>query len=244
MKLVSFLLVLSAGALCAQPAMTHEEISRRLIRKQVQIICSLAPDKTYAACDFSSVPTRVTFASLQVNSQGTDNYPVKVRYTVRKYYRDSTYTYDSDDLYTLKKGPFGWEVQSSEGHISGNRYEPKAAPPPPGETDVPSPTAAAAQPVRNIQASAGGAGGTVPLCEYNCVMYAGGQLIHAGGFTLLAGGAYHDEDNGRGTFTYDSNQHQISFRGAAMSGQVGRYDSKGTFTLKSARNSVDCDRGN
>jgi hypothetical protein len=105
----------------------------------------------------------------------------------------------------------------------------------------------AAQPNQNRQAGSNKGGSAVPLGEYNCVAMArqvgGGELIHVGGFTLQAGGAYEDEDNGRGTFTYDSGKHEITFRGAAMDGQVGRYDAAtATFTLKSAHNSVDCDQ--
>lgn len=238
MKLLSLLLAVLAGAY-AQPTITSarsqtmplEEIARRLIRKQFQ--------------GRKQIPERVTFASVQVNPQGPDSFVVNVKFTLRGYYNDSTQVHDYDGSWLLKKEAGSWKIEDDSQTMSPGRSEAKSAPPPPGETDVPAPEAAAAQPDRSKQAAAIGGGGAVPLGKYNCMMSSGSQLIHVGGFTLQSGGIYHDEDNSRGTFTYDSNQHQISFQGAAMSGQVGRFDSAGgTFTLKSARNSVDCDRGN
>jgi len=215
----------------ADKTMPLDEIARRMIRKEFQ--------------GRSSLPERVTFMSVQVNSQGTDKFVVNAKFTLRGYYKDSTLVHDYDGHFLLSKEAGSWRIQTDSANMSPGRYEAKSAAPPPGETDVPAVAAAAAQPDRGKQATASGGVGAVPLGKYNCVMYAGGQLIHAGGFTLQSGGVYHDEDNGSGTFSYDSNQHKISFQGAAMSGQVGRYDSAtSTFTLKSARNSVDCDRGN
>ncbi len=231
MKLSTFCIVALldlplAGQALAQ-TMPLEEIARRLIRNEFQ--------------GRGSIPERVTFASVQVIPKGTDNFVVNVKFTLRGYYRDSTQVHDYDGSWLLSKETGSWKIQDDSQRMSPGRSEAKSAPPPPGEIDVPVPAASAAQPDRSKQAAANGGGGAVPLGEYNCVMSAGGQLIHAGGFTLQAGGVYHDEDNGRGKFTYDSNQHQITFQGAAMSGQVGRY-SGGTFTLKSERNSVDCDQ--
>jgi hypothetical protein len=88
----------------------------------------------------------------------------------------------------------------------------------------------------------------LPLGQYVCSTSANGQLIHVGGFTLRAGGVYTDEENGRGTFSVDTNRHQITFKGAAMSGQLGKYDPEapvtGRFTLQSGNNGVDCEPGN
>jgi hypothetical protein len=220
----------SASQSTAGKTMPLDEIARRMIRKQFQ--------------GRSSLPERVTFASVQVNPQGTDNFVVNAKFTVRGYYSDSTTAYDYDQRFLLFKKAGSWGILQDTGSASNYRSEPKQAPPPPGDTDVPVTAAAAAQPDRSTPAAANGGDGAVPLGQYNCVMYAGGQLIHVGGFTLLSGGVYHDEDNGRGTFAYDPSQHQISFQGAAMGGQLGRYDSAGgKFTLKSEHNSVDCDRG-
>lgn len=238
-----------AGQGAANNSMPMEEIARRLIRKQNQINCWVPGvrglrgigDPKSPACDSSSVPSRVTFVSVHVNSEGTDNYSVDAKFVVRGYYRDSTTVNDKDQHLLLFQESGSWIIQTDSAKFISGRSEPQSAAPPPEETDVPAPAAAASQPVRGRQAAGVGGGVGAPLGEYNCVMSAGGQLVHVGGFTLLAGGVYHDEDNGRGTFNYDSNQHQITFKGAAMDGQVGRY-SGGTFTLKSARNSVDCDQ--
>ena len=179
--------------------------------------------------------------SVQVNALKDGKYPVYAKFVVRGYYRDSTLVNDRDQRFLLSKESGSWMVEADTGTYTPTRHDEVSAPASPEETDVPA--AAGAQPDRGKQAAANGRGGAVPLGQYNCVMSAGGQLIHVGGFTLQSGGVYHDEDNGRGTFTYDSNLHQIAFQGAAMGGQMGRY-AGGTFTLKSARNSVDCDQGN
>ncbi len=85
----------------------------------------------------------------------------------------------------------------------------------------------------------------LPMGQYICTTNANGQLIHVGGFTLRAGGVYTDEGNGRGTFAVDTTRHQITFKGAAMSGQLGKYDPvSGAFTLQSGNNWVDCEQGN
>jgi hypothetical protein len=91
----------------------------------------------------------------------------------------------------------------------------------------------------------------LPLGQYVCSTSANGQLIHVGGFTLRAGGVYTDEENGRGTFSVDTNRHQITFKGAGMSGQLGKYDPasiaftlQSRITLQSRNNSVDCEQGN
>ena len=143
----------------------------------------------------------------------------------------------------LHKTTHGWEVQNDSANRKPGRYLAAAVAPPPGETDVPSPAAVSAPSINSRQPAASTASAAVPLGHYNCVMSAGGQLITVGGFTLQSAGVYQDEDKGHGTYVYDSNQHQISFKGAAMGGQVGRY-SGSKFTLISARSSVDCDRGN
>lgn len=236
MKL-STLCIVALACMAAAPAprratdtLPVEEIARRMIRKQYQ-----GRDK---------LPERVTFASIQVNAQGTNNYTVQAKFTVRGYYSDQTTAYDYDQRFLLSKKSGTWEIQADIGTTSTVRYEAKSAPPPLGDVDV-SGAVVSAQSDRSAPAAARGGANTVTLGKYNCVMYAGGQLINVGGFTLLAGGVYHDQDNGRGTFTYDLSQHQITFRGAAMAGQVGLYDAaRSKFTLKSARNSIDCDRGN
>jgi hypothetical protein len=85
----------------------------------------------------------------------------------------------------------------------------------------------------------------LPLGQYICTTNANAQLIHVGGFTLLAGGVYTDEENGRGTYAVDTTRHQITFKGAAMSGQIGKFDPvSGAFTLQSRNNWVDCELGN
>jgi hypothetical protein len=86
---------------------------------------------------------------------------------------------------------------------------------------------------------------SLPLGQYVCDTLQNGIQAHVGGFTLLPGGAYTDESNGHGTFTYDSTRGQLSFKGAGMSGQIGKYDSVShQFTLQSGNNWVDCERGN
>src|ERR1019366_7254392 len=132
MKLISLLLVLSTGGVYAQSAMPLEEVARRLIRKQFQ--------------GRSQIPERVTFASVQVNPRGTDNFDVNVKFTLRGYYRDSTQVHDYDGSWLLKKEAGRWQIQDDSQRMSPGRSEPRSAPPPPGETDVPSPTAAVAQP--------------------------------------------------------------------------------------------------
>jgi len=83
------------------------------------------------------------------------------------------------------------------------------------------------------------------LGQYICTTNANAQLIHVGGFTLRAGGVYTDEENGRGTYAVDTTRHQITFKGAGMSGQIGKYDPvSGAFTLQSGNNWVDCEQGN
>jgi hypothetical protein len=239
---------ISVSQSTAARVMPLDEIARRLIRQANQIDCYLPGlgglagigEPTSKKCDSSSVPTRVTFESVQVNSQGTDNYVVDAKFTVRGYYRDSTTVNDKDQRLLLFKESGGWSIQTDSAKFISGRSEPKSAAPAPGESDVPAGTLASPQ-AGIARAAENGAGEPVVLGRYSCVASSGGQLVHVGGFTLEAGGAYHDEGNARGTYTYDANQHQITFAGAAMGGQSARY-AGGTFTVKSARNSVDCDR--
>jgi hypothetical protein len=101
-----------------------------------------------------------------------------------------------------------------------------------------------------LRAATGAAPATNPdgglaLGQYICTTNANAQLIHVGGFTLRAGGVYTDEENGRGTFAVDTTRHLITFKGAGMSGQIGKYDPvSGAFTLQSGNNWVDCEQGN
>lgn len=211
----------------------------------------------------------ILFQEVRAGKQNPDgSYPFQVNAAVRDYgpgypanrfYGETCVGPMDKRLFELSRDAFGeWQVSGAMTVTSsdGRQCKPNPAA---GVSSIPlasltgspapsGPAAAAADPAapeRNQQSAAKVGAGATPLGQYNCVMSAGGQLIHVGGFTLEAGGVYHDEDNGRGTFTYDSNQHQIAFQGAAMAGQMGGYDSaRSTFTLKSARNSVDCDRDN
>src|SRR5947207_14362788 len=100
----------------AARVMPLDEIARRLIRQANQVDCFLPAiggqagigEPASKKCDSSSVPTRVTFASVQVKSQGTDNYVVDAKFTVRGYYRDSTTVNDTDQRLLLSQESGGW----------------------------------------------------------------------------------------------------------------------------------------
>jgi Tetratricopeptide repeat len=88
-------------------------------------------------------------------------------------------------------------------------------------------------------------GGPIGMGKYVCTTNADKMLARVGGFTLLAGGAYTDESNVRGTFGYDPKSGRINFNGAGMNGQKGTYDSgRKLFTVQSGNNWVDCGPGN
>ena len=127
MKLVSLLLVLSAGGVYAQPAMPLEEIARRLIRK------------AYEGNGRIRNPARVTFTSVHVNPQGTDSYAVNAKYTLSIYYHDdNTRAWDYDYHFVLVNQAGTWRVQEGDGTKADEpRIGPNATPPPPGETEVP-----------------------------------------------------------------------------------------------------------
>jgi hypothetical protein len=87
-------------------------------------------------------------------------------------------------------------------------------------------------------------GGPIAMGKYVCSTNADKMLARVGGFTLLAGGAYSDESNNRGTFGYDPKSGRINFSGAGMNGQTGTYDSgRKLFTVQSGNNWMDCEPG-
>jgi hypothetical protein len=247
----------SASQSMADNATPLDEIARRLIRKRVEW-----PDK---------YPSRVTFTSVEVNSQGTDNYLVSAKYTVRAYYTARTHALDYDHRFLLFNQAGSWKLQSvSFTHPTPGRDEAAATPPPPGVTDVPapgnvasasSPTPAVAKPPQNTAPQAqphpsasapaakttqSGSGGAVPAKEYHCVFFVGDHLQDVAPFTITGNSTYTDSEGKRGTYSFTAASSTLTFHGGNYDGQRATYETSGGqpqihILGPSGRAVIDCD---
>jgi hypothetical protein len=79
--------------------------------------------------------------------------------------------------------------------------------------------------------------------KYHCVFYISGQgLQTVPGFTIQPGGTYLDTNGKKGNYAFDAAKSIITFSGAAMDGNLAKYDGKiRIYNERRSRTVIDCD---